>query len=341
MKSFSGILILMIIAAVLIIVISIILYNRRLDKITKGELHDTHNPVPEPKTTAVALYRIILLVITAISLISISTMSGMLMSLQNTVGSLENSQNSLNYELSSLRTMLEEQSSLIASSDWTYENTDYDAMTTDIVYSADLKSFSDDTEVTLYVKGDAVPLQRSAQTAGRYSGTFKAGLFDSLMNARLVIRTAGISSTENIDLAESLAWDFFPFPAMSSRFSSQRRANGSIEYEGAYTLIPDENNTNPNMPGIKKVTVTYINSGSELKTIDITKEALSGEEISLEPGLEVEDYLLGRFEITLDNGYHLIDNTVMVFESGTDTQSLSGTYITDPEGNTVWENPKN
>ena len=75
MSNFSGILILMIVIAILIIVISIIVYNKRLDKITKGEIHDTHNPVPEPKTTANVLYKTILIVITAVSFISISTMS--------------------------------------------------------------------------------------------------------------------------------------------------------------------------------------------------------------------------------------------------------------------------
>ena len=342
MSSLSGILILMIVIAILIIVISIIVYNRRLDKITKGEIHDTHNPIPEPKTTANVLYKTILIVITAVSFISISTMSGMLMSLSNSVNNLENTQNSLNYELSSLRTMLEEQSGIIASSDWTLENTDYDAMTADIDYTVSLKTYSDDTEVTLYVNGNTIPLQKNAQTPGTYSGTFKAGFFDSLMNAKLVIKTAGISSTENTDLAESLAWDFFPFPAMSSHFNSNRQADGSIKYDGGYTLIFEDKNTymNTQMPGIDKVTVTYLTSGRELKTMDITKEALSGEEITLEQGLDVDDYLAGRFEITLDNGYRLIDTTVMVFESGIDTQSLSGTYIIDPDGNKVWENPK-
>ena len=52
------------------------------------------------------------------------------------------------------------------------------------------------------------------------------------------------------------------------------------------------------MPGIDKVTVTYLTSGRELKTMDITKEALSGEEITLEQGLDVEDYLAGRVPVT-------------------------------------------
>lgn len=343
MSNFSGIIILMFIVAVLIVVISIIVYNRRLDKITKGELHDTHNPVPEPKTTAGVLYKIILIVIAGATFISVSTVSGMLISIKNSIGDLENTQNGLNYELDSLKAMLEEQSTNIASSDWTFKNIDYDTMTTDIDYTVSLKTFADDTEVILSVNGGSTPLQKDAQTPGTYNGTLTAGFFDSLMNAKLIIKTAGISTTEMTDLAESLAWDFFPFPAMSSHFTSDRGSNGRIKYDGAYTLIlPDDNseNKNSNMPGIKNVTVTYLTSGRELKTIDITKEALSGEEISLEQGLDVDGYLAGRFEITLDNGYHLIDNTIMVFESGIDTQGLSETYITDPDGNRVWENPK-
>ena len=83
MSNFAGIIVVMAVAAVLIIAVSIIIYNRRLDKVTKGEIRDTHNPLPEPKTTAGVLYRTILIVIASVSLISIGTLSGVVASLQN------------------------------------------------------------------------------------------------------------------------------------------------------------------------------------------------------------------------------------------------------------------
>ncbi len=342
MRNFSGILILMLVIAVLIIIVSIIIYNRRLDKIAKGEMHDTHNPIPEPKTTADVLYKIILIVIAAVSFISISALSGKIMSLTNSVNNLENTQNGLNYELSSLKNMFEEKSAIIDSSDWSYENIYYDAMTADIAYSVSLKTFSDDTEVKLCVNGNTYPLNKSAQTPGTYNGIIKAGFFDELMNAKLIINTAGVSTIETTDLAESLVWDFFPFPSMSSHFGSTRLANGKVKYNGAYTLLFEDNSANTNIkrPGVAKVTVSYITAGRVLKTLDITKEALSGEEIALEQGLEVDGYLLGRFEITTENGYRLTDNCLMVIDSGIDPQNIESAYIEDANGNKVWEREK-
>ena len=109
MRSFAGIITVMTIAAVLIIVVSIIIYNRRLDKVTRGELRDTHNPLPEPKTPAGVLYRTILIVIASVSLISIGTLSGLVTSLQNSVRELQSSNADINNELYDLRMTLDEQ----------------------------------------------------------------------------------------------------------------------------------------------------------------------------------------------------------------------------------------
>ncbi len=338
MSKFAGILIFMILVAILIVAVSIIIYNRRLDKITKGELHDTHNPIPEPKTTADFLYKTILLVVVSISLISVSTMSGMIITLRNDVDNMRNIQGDLNNELYTLRSTIEEQSRLVASSDWSYENVDYGTMTTDVNYSVTLKKYSDDTEVTLSINGNNVPLERTEYSPGTYSGTFHAGFFDELMNGTLIIKTAGISTTEKTDLAESLVWQFFPFPGMSSQFNIKSQPGGKTKYTGTYQLHFEDlgQNSDGKMPGVSNVTVTYESSGKELATVDITDQALSGEDIQLEQGLEGDSYLLARFVITMDNGYRLIDNSIMVIDSDLDPQSLEDRHIEDADGNVVW-----
>ena len=341
MSYFAGILLLMIVVAVLIIAVSIIIYNKRLDKIAKGELHDTHNPIPEPKTTAEFLYKTILLVIVSISLISISTLSGMVISLRNDVDNMRSDQGELSNELYTLRSDLEEQARLVASSDWSFENMDYNTMTTDVNYSATLKQYSDDTEVTLSINGNNILLERTEYSPGTYSGKFTAGFFDDLMNGTLIIKTAGISTTETVQLAESLVWDFFPFPGMSSQFTT-KRTPGGLKYDGKYQLHFDDigQNSDGKMPGINNVTVTYISSGKELATVDITEQALSGEDISLIQGLEGDSYLLARFVITMDNGYRIIDNSIMVIDSDLDPQSLEDNHIEDADRNVVWTMPK-
>ncbi|MBR4183087.1 MAG: hypothetical protein IKQ56_04610 [Lachnospiraceae bacterium] len=342
MSYFAGILLLMIVVAVLIIAVSIIIYNKRLDKIAKGELHDTHNPIPEPKTTAEFLYKTILLVIVSISLISISTLSGMVISLRNDVDNMRNDQSELSNELYTLRSDLEEQARLVASSDWSFENVDYNTMTTDVNYSATLKQYSDDTEVTLSINGNNILLERTEYSPGTYSGKFHASFFDDLMNGTLIIKTAGISTTETVQLTESLVWDFFPFPGMSSQFTTKSRMDGGLKYDGKYQLHFDDigQNSDGKMPGINNVTVTYISSGKELATVDITKQALSGEDISLVQGLEGDSYLLARFVITMDNGYRIIDNSIMVIDSDLDPQDLEDNHIEDADGNVIWTMPK-
>ena len=338
MSNFASIIVFMVVAAILIITVSIIIYNRRLDKVTRGELHDTHNPLPEPKTTAGVLYRTILIVIVSISLISIGTMSGLVVSLQNSVRDLQTSNTDISNELYSLRTMLDEQAKLISDYNWDFENIDYDSLEADIIVKAHLKEFADDTEVTLSINGNSIPMEKDAVELGTYCGRFHVSLFDELMNGAVLIKTAGVFTSENIDIAESLTWDFFPFPGISTRFTSERTANGKLKYDGAYTVMFDNDEYhNIKKTGISKVMVTYMTSGRELKTIDITQQALNREEIVLESGLEIDKDLTFRFEITTDSGYKLIQNSVMIHDMAIDPDSIEGARIEDTNGNVVWQ----
>ena len=333
MSNFAGIIVVMAVAAVLIIAVSIIIYNRRLDKVTKGEIRDTHNPLPEPKTTAGVLYRTILIVIASVSLISIGTLSGVVASLQNSVQMLQNTNDGINSELYSLRTELEKQTKMISAYGWNFENIDYDSKTADIVME-----FADDTEVTLDIHGISVPMEKNTAEPGAYTGRFNVSIFDELMNATVFVKTAGIFKSENIDIAESLAWDFFPFPAITSRFHSEKTAGGKLKYDGAYTVMFDYDSSH-NIPkaGVSKVMVTYMTSGRELKTLDITQQALNQEEITLEKGLEIDKDLTFRFEITTDSGYKIIQNSVMIHDMSLDPDTIEATRIEDADGNVVWQ----
>ena len=338
MSNFAGIILVMAVAAVLIIAVSIIIYNRRLDKVTKGEIRDTHNPLPEPKTTAGVLYRTILIVIASVSLISIGTLSGVVASLQNSIQMLQNTNDGINSELYSLRTELEKQTKMISAYGWNFENIDYDSKTADIVMDIHLKEFADDTEVTLDIHGISVPMEKNTAEPGAYTGRFNVSIFDELMNATVFVKTAGIFKSENIDISESLAWDFFPFPAISSRFRSEKTAGGKLKYDGAYTVMFDYDNSH-NIPkaDVSKVMVTYMTSGRELKTLDITQQALNQEEITLEKGLEIDKDLTFRFEITTDSGYKIIQNSVMIHDMSLDPDAIEATRIEDADGNVVWQ----
>ena len=52
MTAIAGFLVITFLVGIAIVIISVIAYNKRLDKITNGEVHDTHSRIPEPGTTA-------------------------------------------------------------------------------------------------------------------------------------------------------------------------------------------------------------------------------------------------------------------------------------------------
>ena len=153
MFSMAGYLIIILVAAVVIIAASVIAYNRRLDKITSGDLRDTHSTIPEPGTTVGAVYKIVLLVVVVISLLTVSTANGMLISMQQDVNNLNSRIEQLNREIRSLREQSEQAQTLIASSSWDIVSADYANSTAEVRFSATLKEYSDSTAATLVFGG--------------------------------------------------------------------------------------------------------------------------------------------------------------------------------------------
>jgi len=90
MSVFAYIIIMTLIAAV-IIVVSIVAYNKRLDKVTRGEVHDTHSAIPEPRSTAGVIYKTVLIILAILIYIGLSTASGIISGLENRVSSLDSS----------------------------------------------------------------------------------------------------------------------------------------------------------------------------------------------------------------------------------------------------------
>ena len=338
MSSISHILAGMIILAVLIIIVSIIIYNRRLDKVVKGELHDTHNPIPEPKTTAGVLYKTILIVIVSVSLISIGALSGTLISLQGTVQDLETTNSEIWRQVCSLQEMVEEQNKEVSQCDLYFENVDYDTQTAEMIVKVRLKKFADDTEATITINGKNVVLQKDEIENGVYYGSVKVGFFEELTDASILIKTAGIYSAESIPFGGSLAWNFFPFPALSGHFSTDR-TGGKLKYEGAYTILlaDDTESATFDLPKVTDAKLTYMTSGRDLKTVDITQQVLNGEEIVLEQGLDLENDLTLCVELTTDLGFKISQEYMVLHEGSYDPEKDEMLWIEDPSGTVIWE----
>ena len=144
--------------ALVIILVSIVLYNRRLDKIAKGELRDTHSSVPEPGTTVNVIYKTILMSVLVIALISISTMSSLIMTMQTKINNLQNGQNRIYADVSELSQTVIDQGKLVASSNLNLDNANYEDYTVKSHYEVSLKEFTDDTTVILLLNGKEIPL---------------------------------------------------------------------------------------------------------------------------------------------------------------------------------------
>lgn len=107
-------LIFMLIAAAVIILVCVIAYNRRMDKVANGEVRDRHSRIPDPETAVNGTYRIVLMAIATISMISIGALSGMVSSLQSSISSLKSDYHRLYREFSDLQEQLEADRRLIA-----------------------------------------------------------------------------------------------------------------------------------------------------------------------------------------------------------------------------------
>ena len=86
---------------------------------------------------------------------------------------------------------------------------------------------------------------------------------------------------------------------------------------------------------IEKATVTYMTSKKDIKTLDITKETLNHERITLEKGLPLEKDLTFRTEIYTKSGFKIVEYSAMIFEAGYD--DYDRTEIYDKDGRLLWK----
>ena len=329
----SSLLIIIIVIAVLAFAAGFIFvraYNKRLDRIASGQERDTHSSVPEPRTTVSAVYRIILMVVAAAVLLTVSAMSGKLSSLQNTVSLLRSDQNSMSRELWELRQQLEERDRLALSTDWELREPDLDRRTALVSFTVTLRQYSAETAAALSLNGRTVPL--APGEGGSFAAEFPVALFEEFAQPRLLVTEDGKTATEDVDFPRYVFWDLLPMPMIECGFQSDS-ALGKMKYKGSYkiwTSRPEDE---------ASVTVTYLTGGKELKTLDLTEQTRSGQWIELEKGLELDRDLTFRIEIVTKSGFRIVEQNVMIYETSADLGDMEFTRILDLEGNILWEDP--
>jgi len=315
-------------AAALIVFVAVRAYNRRLDRIASGELHDTHSSVPEPGTAVGAVYRTVLMAIVVVLLLTVSAMNGRLSALQNTAGNLQSNVNHLEMELSTLRAQAEQSLRRVTSSSTEILSTDWASRTAEVEFSAELREYASDTAVTLFLNGREIPLSQVAP--GMYRARFTAGLFEKYDLPTICVTEGGRTVVEDSDFPETLFWDYLPMPGFSCQFSSDV-VMGKLKYDGSYMIDADHTED------IESVMLTYLSGGRALKTLDLTAETLTHQTVVLEQGLQLDKDLTFLTEIVTKSGFRIVEQSTMIYEASPDFEDSDFLRILDQNGNVVWE----
>ena len=201
--------------ASVIVVISLIAYNRRLDRIARGEIRDTHTALPEPGTTAGITYKVVLMALMILTVINVSTVSGLVIPMQNSINNLRSTNDDLYREINELHRDLAEQYKKASYSSWEPLSVDPAMNTAELKLYVGLKEYSEDTKVSIDLNGGEIPLTMGR--SGEFSTTVTAGIFDQYRNAKLLINDGGRIYTESFDFPEELFWEYLPMPSFQSK----------------------------------------------------------------------------------------------------------------------------
>ena len=323
------IIIILIIAAIIIFV-SFCLYNKRLQKIADGELRDTHTRIPEPGTTAGITYRTVLIGLAIIAILGISSINGLIRSLNNNMNDLSSKQYELSLKLTEMQNQMEQRDRMVSDFTWEITDKDVNLKTAGVTFWVDLKQYSDNTAVTLALKEREIPLTKTGP--GTFSGTATLDIFEGYDIVKICIRENDVTRVENMDFYQSLFLELFPMPRLECSFSV-KEANGKMKCNGSYKFSFD------NRDQIKKVKVTLLGDGKEIQTFDATDMAKDDTRIELEKNTTVEKDLVLQLEVITNDDYKLVQRQVLVYSTSAGSDE-DYERIYDRDGNQIWENEK-
>ena len=277
-----------ILLASLVIFACVKAYNKRLDKIAKGETRGTHSSIPDPSTTVTAVYRIIIFVVLMITFIFVSIAYGKVSTIDDNVNEMGNY---IREEVSEINHKLDDVGRNVSKTDYELKlSSDNKA---DMHYVLELRSFSDDTKVTLRFNGEDHPLE--TEVPGRYSADLKMDLFAHNDDPKVLINENGKTTVEDVHLPEELFWEVLPnLQTEVNSYSSGFLFKNT--YEGEYKLgvtYPED---------LKSATVMEILDGKEVEPRDATDLILKEEPVRFSGIPDGENFVL-RIVMTTNSGY--------------------------------------
>lgn len=308
--------------AVLIVALCIFLYNRRLDKIAKGEARGTHTSVPEPKMIALVVYMTFMFLIMWVTLINSQRVNSQSDNYITDIMDLKS-------EIADLRQEIEENSTHFRRVSYVLRNPDFKEMTADVCYTVELKEYSEDTKVIVNADGTDVTLDK--YMPGLYNGSFRTDIFKTVNNVTVKITDDGRTVTEEVDdLEGELFWNFIPNVSTSYRHATTNITFGKLAFEGQYCTeidCPED---------IESVKVTYMAGDTDLRTIDITEDVISGNTITCDKITTDEKSISFRYEVITKSGLKLVD-THNVCHKDLPGYPDDHKAVYDPDGNKLWD----
>ena len=156
---------------VIIALLAVILYRRRLDRVASGAEHDLHTRVAEPRQVVRSVLICILAIWMLISIVSISSLRTELRDLKQQTDS---QYNSLFYQIQSVGEAVSEREAITESYDFHFSDLDPENRTIDMVLNLRLKECKEDTVALVSLGNTVAELSRSG---GSFSGRIPVELF--------------------------------------------------------------------------------------------------------------------------------------------------------------------
>ncbi|MBQ6094207.1 MAG: hypothetical protein IJL09_02280 [Lachnospiraceae bacterium] len=323
--------ILLIVVAIIITVISIIAYNKRLDRITKGEVRDAHSNVPEPQATAGFTYKAVLIVLSIIALLTISRVNGMIDGLNHTINNLQSQLHLMSMDMLELKESVEQSDNLVSNLSYEIAGEDMEKKTVDLNFSLNLKQYSENTKVTIILGDHEAQLKKT--TPGTFSGKITVDLFGFYDQLKVSIAEDNITKVESSDFQQYLFWNVLPMPRLECNLES-KESRGKIKCNGWYSLAFD------NPEKIECAFIFYVVDGKELEAFNATTEIKNGTKISLDKDTTVTSSLAVRVDILTTDGYRISTQHVLAYTASPEYVDDDYERIFDSTGTLVWDNEK-
>lgn len=321
-----------IILALVIIGVIIFAYNKRLDKVVKGEVHDIHSNIPEPKTAISTTYQAVLMILVVILVLNLFSMG-------NKINSLENELNNMKSEAAMSMGELERKvdelvSANEAASIYGYEIYEYDEKgdTAKIRLEVKMNEFTEGAEVLVVLKGKRGDTEVKCELAnsGLFVGTSSIDVFDDINGAVIKIKNNGTTKiVEDNDFFVEPFCDYYKLVmASGSAGTSTSLFSDKSDFHAEYVYSVE------NIERIKSVTAVLFVDDVEYERKDITQQVIDGTKVKF----EVKGFnknVVKQLEVEYINGYKSVERSmVQDFENAGDGYNLK---IYDANGNIKYE----